>query len=210
MPSLQSRTPAFGALPGNGTAIDNLNPVQHLHFGHLPPHHVPVLPVERLHFGHLPPHHVLVFPVQHHALAGLGDGSYWTMPRVWMPPKGEGMQPDLCVLLGRDYRLQGVADLAGLGRVTVSGSVHEQDFGPRQGHAEGTLTFTNAHGSVTVKLEGSMHGPFDNAPQLFSYHVVSGTGAYQHMADHGTLQLTLAPPSLGPGPGLYGTFTLTI
>jgi hypothetical protein len=68
---------------------------------------------------------------------------------------------------------------------------------------------------VTVSLEGPLQGGFSALPSRFTYRVVSGTGAYAHLTDQGTLHLTLRPNIVVAGGGpirnhLGGTFTLTI
>jgi hypothetical protein len=114
---------------------------------------------------------------------------------------------------GPQDRLQGSADLAGLGRVTVGGSISPVGF-IREGHAGGTLTFTNARGAVTVQLQGPEQTGFSALPQHFRYRVVGATGAYKGLAAQGSLQLVLhASPLPLPGAGMvtpHGTFTLTI
>jgi hypothetical protein len=130
-------------------------------------------------------------PPRHHALAGHGQGRY---TRELVPADFGGV-----------FDLQGAADMAGLGRVTATGRVNSVGFVP-SGRAGGTLTFANARGSVTVQLRGPEQRGFSPLPQQFHYQVVSGAGAFRHLADQGTLQLALqAGPTF-----LSGTFTLTL
>jgi hypothetical protein len=115
---------------------------------------------------------------------------------------------------GTRYDFQGTAKLAKLGDVTIQGSLVSLGF-VAQGHAGGTLTFTNAHGSVTVALEGPLQNGFAPLPQTFTYHVVSGTGAYKNLKDHGSLELMLKADPVGPAADAifltgHGTFTLTV
>jgi hypothetical protein len=129
-----------------------------------------------------------------HGLAGTGHGNY-AVPRLQL------------LDVGTTYNLQGVADLAALGHVTVTCSVHSVGF-IWHGHATGKLTFTNASGSVTVALEGPVQNDFAPLPGRFHYQVVSATGAYRHMRDQGSLQLVLAQ---APTDVVHrGTFTFTI
>jgi hypothetical protein len=131
----------------------------------------------------------------HHALAGHGQGTY-TGDQV------------VCGA-GQQYHLQGSANLAGLGRVNVGGSVHGVGF-IQNGNAGGTLTFTNARGSVTVQLQGPEQPGFSPLPEEFHYRVVGSTGAYKGLAAQGSLQLVL---HASPGAGAvapHGTFALTI
>jgi hypothetical protein len=129
---------------------------------------------------------------QQHALAGQGHGTYTSPFSI----------PDT----GVQYDLQGVAHLAKLGDVTVTGSVHSLGF-IVSGKASGTLTFTNANGSVTVELQGPVQPGFASLPHTFHYKVVSGTGAYQNLHDSGSLHLVLKPAQAGAA---AGTFKLTI
>jgi hypothetical protein len=135
-----------------------------------------------------------------HALAGQGSGTY--------------IGGSMVVDAGESAMLNGSAYLARLGHVTVTGTVAGLGF-IVSGHAWGTLTFANARGSVTVALEGPLQSGFSPLPEQFSYTVVSGTGAYQHLHDHGSLKLVLHPFPIDPLPGslfpvAHGTFTLTI
>jgi hypothetical protein len=130
-----------------------------------------------------------------HLLQGHGRGSY----------TADAVQSGA----GAAYRLQGTADLAGLGRVTVSGLVHAVGF-IQHGHAGGELTFTNGRGSVTVELLGAEQPAFSPLPGAFHYRVVAGTGAYKDLTGEGTLQLALHPGAAGTGGTPHGTFALTI
>jgi hypothetical protein len=97
-------------------------------------------------------------------------------------------------------------------RDTASGSVSAVGF-IRDGHAGGTLTFTNARGAVTVQLQGPEQPAFSALPQHFQYRVIGATGAYKGLVAQGSLQLALhASPLPMPGAGMvtpHGTFTLT-
>jgi hypothetical protein len=126
-------------------------------------------------------------------LAGQGQGTYAVRFAV----------PDA----GTNYDLHGAAVLGGVGAVAVSGSVHSVGF-VLHGTAGGTLTFSNARGTVTVALTGPTQNGFASLPQDFHYRVVGGTGAYQHLTGQGTLHLTLHALPSGTGPA-HGTFTLT-
>lgn len=110
---------------------------------------------------------------------------------------------------GIEYRLSGHADLAGLGQVKMTGSVHSVGF-IQKGRAGGTLTFTNTHGSVTVELQGPEQAGFSPLPERFRYHVVGGSGAYAHLSDSGTLALSQHALPTGDRQGAHGTFTLSI
>jgi hypothetical protein len=128
---------------------------------------------------------------QHHSLAGHGHGQF----------SRERVPADL----GGLFDLQGSADLAGLGRVTVTGRVNSVGF-VLHGRASGTLTFANARGSVTMKLSGPEQRGFADLPHQFHYQVISGSGAFRHLPDQGTLQLALQAGATFQ----TGTFTLTL
>jgi hypothetical protein len=145
-----------------------------------------------------PSPHALISDAQaivYHPLAGHGSGG-WTADAI---QSGAGIT----------YTLQGTANLAALGKVQVSGWVRSVGF-LQTGRAEGELTFTNSHGSVTVKLEGPQQPGFSALPQHFSYRIVSGTGAYKHLADHGSLHLALHEQPAGDLTGPHGTFELAV
>jgi hypothetical protein len=136
-------------------------------------------------------------PPQHHVLAGHGQGQY---TQELVPADFGGV-----------FDLQGSADLAGLGRVTVTGRVNSVGF-IQYGRAGGALTFANARGSVTVQLSGPEQRGFSPLPQGFHYRVVGATGAFKGLAAQGTLQLVLHASPAAPGVGWvpHGTFALTI
>jgi hypothetical protein len=158
------------------------------------------------------------------ALHGHGRGEY----RVFFEPgvfaNGHWVFPDT----GTQYRLSGTVDLAGLGHFEVSGSVQSVAFN-FPGNSGGELTFSNACGSLTLRLVGPEQAGGSNLPGTFHYRVTSATGAYRGLQASGELLLALKPgPSghqvlanratvsselhlaLKPGPpDFVGTFTLT-
>jgi hypothetical protein len=131
-----------------------------------------------------------------HALDGHGQGVYVRQPGV--PDAGQG------------YSLCGTADLAGLGRFEVSGSVRSVGFILR-GRAGGELTLSNACGSLTLRLVGPEQPGFSPLPGTFGYGVVGATGAYHGLHASGQLHLALSPASSDgvPDPS-HGTFTLSV
>jgi hypothetical protein len=136
--------------------------------------------------------------VPQHALAGTGTGTYAT---------GSDL-PDV----GTAYRLQGSGTFAGLGPVTITGSVHTPGF-IANGQAGGTLKFSRGHASVTVQLTGLTQPGSSSTSLWFHYQVTGGTKGFRHVTDQGTLRLdfSAAPPVLGHGLfSQHGTFTLRI
>jgi hypothetical protein len=111
-----------------------------------------------------------------HALAGLGQGTFL------IPPTAFGQ--------GTTYLLKGSANLAGLGKVTVSGSI-QTPFFRTVGAITGTLTFTSSLGTVTVHLQAPAQLGSAALPHQFSYQIVSGTKGLQGVQDSGTVQLVL-------------------
>jgi hypothetical protein len=107
------------------------------------------------------------------------------------------------------YNLDGSASLAGLGQVTVTGTLHGVGF-VLSGQATGQLTFTNTKGSVTIQLTGPLQEGFQPLPEAFSYTVVAHTGAYKNVTDHGMLTLVVPPTTSGYVISGQGPFTLAI
>jgi hypothetical protein len=151
-------------------------------------------------------HIVHAAPMHHHALTGKGHGSF----------TGSGLIVDA----PPTYKLQGTADLAAFGRVSVQGWVTGVGF-ISNGRATGTLTFTNAKGSVTVDLLGPVQPGFSQLPHYLHYRIASGTGAYSKLSEEGTLRLDLHFDPLpmvnnhlvfpgGPFPTPRGTFDIHI
>jgi hypothetical protein len=132
-----------------------------------------ILRVEHLDDRSLPS---TVTPPLIHPLKGVGSGD---VTRSWT-----------IVDAGSNFKLKGTANLAALGTVKVMGSVHGVGF-TWHGHAEGSLTFSNTMGSVTVSLEGPDQPGFSPLPRYFHYQITRGTGSYSHLTDQGTMLLTI-------------------
>jgi hypothetical protein len=111
--------------------------------------------------------------------------------------------------LGVRYDLQGTAHLDGMGKVAVAGNLQGVGF-VQQGQASGELTFTNSRGSVTLALHGPVQPGFSPLPQAFTYDVVSGTGAYEHLSGHGALHLALQALPTGAFPHPRGAFAFSL
>jgi hypothetical protein len=78
--------------------------------------------------------------------------------------------------------------LQGLGKVSLSGSLDFGGFLPaNQPDITGTVTLTNAKGSVTVRLTGSGgNGQIPNHRFALNASIVSGTGDYANLRGIGT------------------------
>jgi hypothetical protein len=139
-------------------------------------------------------------PPMEHATATMYPGPYQN------PLSGQGQGQYVRQLvpgaMGGRYQMQGSATLGELGQVSVTGFVQSPGG---IGHAYGTLTFTNAHGSVTLKLQGPQQTSLTAIPDNFQFQVVSGTGDYSNFKDQGTLNLNLNASST-----FQGTFTFSI
>jgi hypothetical protein len=140
-------------------------------------------------------HHSSVQTQPAHALHGSGDAVYTSTMHI----------PDT----GTAYHIQGAGNFGALGVATVVGDIHSVGF-ILNGHATGTLTFSNARGSVTVELTGPTQGAFASLPPQFHYQITAGTGAYQHLHDQGTLQLQLNGTTATLGATGFGTATIRI
>jgi hypothetical protein len=130
-------------------------------------------------------------------LAGAGQGTYT-----------EELVPDV----GPIYNLNGTAALGVLGNVNLSGSIHATGL-IVTGKASGTLTLTNADGSVTIRLTGPAQKGFSPLPEKFRFTIVDATGAYKGLKVSGSIHLKLVP-GMGitnpVGAVLGGGFNLTI
>jgi hypothetical protein len=132
-------------------------------------------------------------------LSGQGLGTY-TNPAV----------PGALTVNGlTTYNLKGTANLAGMGQVTVSGTIHSVGF-VITGQATGFITFSNSRGSVTIALTGPLQAGFSALPPTFSYHVVAHTGAFANLSAQGFLALQVVPQTFNYIPQPQGSFALSI
>jgi hypothetical protein len=130
-----------------------------------------------------------------HPLSGAGKGTY--------------KLGNLATEVGIRFNLQGEADLAAMGHVTVTGSIHAPGF-VAQSHAAGQLTFSNGRGSVTIKLTGKADPGATGLPQKYDYQVIAHTGAFANLADQGTLTLVLTALPTSGQQSPHGTFMLSM
>ena len=90
------------------------------------------------------------------------------------------------------FALTGSGTVAGLGRVSLSGSVRA--VGPLPaGAAGGRLTLANGAGTLTLRLDGPIPGGAALLPDQLEFRVVRGNGAYRRLAGGGTVDLQLGP-----------------
>jgi len=109
-----------------------------------------------------------------HALAGVDTGTYICTLRYGTTNSG--------------YHFNGTAVTKAMGTVAVQADVYGVGFHDF-GYAHGTITFTNAKGSVTVALTGPRQPKLSPIPVWYQYKVVSATGAYKNLKDSGTLRI---------------------
>jgi hypothetical protein len=107
------------------------------------------------------------------------------------------------------YNLSGTANLAGMGVVNVTGTVHAVGF-VLSGQATGQITFSNSRGSVTIQLTGPVQPGNTGLPTTFAYSVVAHTGAFATLADHGTLGLVVSPALFNYVPQPHGSFAIAL
>jgi len=104
------------------------------------------------------------------------------------------------ISVGQDHRpsdapwrfdLSGTGTLQGLGKVRMSGSIHFGGFLPAgRPDIVGTITLTNARGSITVRLTGhGGQGQLPNHRFALNATIVSGTGAYHALRGTGAANL---------------------
>jgi hypothetical protein len=111
---------------------------------------------------------------------------------------------------GLKYHLDGSAQLAGPGQVSVSGTISAVGFIQR-GRAGGTLTLSNGRGSVTLEVTGLREqGSFEALPKYFRYRVTGGTGEFHGLAESGTMRIDLLASASGPMLAPHGTFRIAI
>jgi hypothetical protein len=121
--------------------------------------------------------------------------------------------------VGKGYTLTGTGVVAGLGKVSVSGSLYSLGF-ILSGRAGGTVTLSNQHGTLMFSLMGPIQPGFSALPTQFTSAITGGTGRYKNLRGTGTATLHLEPfdhPDFClPAPGGCrqfpdaGTFTLRL
>jgi len=116
-----------------------------------------------------------------HALAGLNTGNYICTLRYGTTNSG--------------YHFMGTAITKAMGTVSVQAQVYAVGFHDF-GNAHGTITFTNAKGSVTVSLTGPRQPRLSPLPVWFQYKVINATGAYRNLRDSGTLRIIRTPDAV--------------
>ncbi|MGE3819296.1 MAG: hypothetical protein AB7I30_07660 [Isosphaeraceae bacterium] len=87
--------------------------------------------------------------------------------------------------------LNASGNVRGLGRMTLTGTLDFGGFRPAYApDVTGTVTLTNARGSLTLQLSGTGgHGPIPERNFNLNASIVSGTGAYANVRGIGTVGL---------------------
>jgi hypothetical protein len=140
--------------------------------------------------------HPIVIAQSVHPLTGRGAGDYHSH-------RGN---PDT----GVTHKVNGGANLQGMGKVTLTGEIHAPGF-IHSTTFTGTMTFKTARGKVTVELASFRPAGPAGLPVWYRYHVTQATGAFKGMHDSGSLRLDVQLfPSFAAGPDQAGTFRVTI
>jgi hypothetical protein len=92
------------------------------------------------------------------------------------------LNPDV----GQGQMLRGGGIVSPLGTVQMTGHLHMPGF-IAQGQAVGTVTLSNAAGSVTLQLVGPPEPGFGPPPATFQYTITGGTGQYAGATSSGTV-----------------------
>jgi hypothetical protein len=93
------------------------------------------------------------------------------------------------------YHFTGDGSVEGMGAVQMQIDVYGVGFN-NNGTAHGTITLTNAKGSVTVQITGPSQPKLSPLPSWFQYKIVQATGAYRGMTDSGTIRLLRTPDAV--------------
>jgi hypothetical protein len=136
---------------------------------------------------------------QTHALGGSATGTYICTLEYGTMPSG--------------YHFTGQGTVKGMGIVQIQIDVYGVGF-HTTGTAHGTMTLSNAKGSVTVQLTGPIQPKLSALPSWFEYKIVQGTGAYTNLRDSGTMSLIRTPDKIPVKFGLRffetGSFRLAL
>jgi len=109
-------------------------------------------------------------------------------------------------VIGQTYVFTGSGNASDLGAVTANASITLPGF-IAVGHATGTMTLSNANGSVTLRLAGPLQPTIGAFPTTLSYAIIGATGAYVGDTADGTIKVMLTPGVSAAGPN---TFTFVI
>lgn len=110
------------------------------------------------------------------------------------------------------FHFTGTATITGMGKVDVQADIYGVGF-KDNAQANGTMTLSNAQGSLKLSLTGPLQAKLAYLPSQFQYKVASATGAYAKMKVGGSLLLVRTPDSIPIRSGIRyietGSFRLT-
>jgi len=110
---------------------------------------------------------------------------------------------------GTTYQFTATPRLPHLGNVTVSGNITTKGT-TTYGHATGQMTFTSAQGQMTIEVNGPLQKGGAHLPGHFTYQVISATGTYASLKDHGNINLFLASSHAPPADLQHGHFWMLL
>ena len=94
---------------------------------------------------------------------------------------------------GSTFDLHGSGRVQGFGHAFVTGHIRGIGF-IALGHAQGTLFLSGVKGTLTLSMTGAtQHDGPKGLPDVFSFDVTGGTGAYTNDADKGIATLVTIP-----------------
>lgn len=92
--------------------------------------------------------------------------------------------------VGRSYVLSGSGNVRPLSAVEAQGTLTAPGF-VAHGRTSGTLTLSDARGTITLRLMGGPQRGFSNLPQHFHFTILHISGHLPHKHGSGTAILTL-------------------
>ncbi len=111
------------------------------------------------------------------------------------------------------FDLNGGGRVGPLGQVQLSGKLYVGGFKPPGSPDTGTLTLTNAKGSITLNVSGTIHTGEEGGVSALKVIVAGGTGAYANTRGLGMGVLRLGPNTIrcitAPCP-MGGTFAISL
>jgi hypothetical protein len=118
---------------------------------------------------------------------GLVHGDFSVQPLVTYT----GTNYQITTDAGTTYQFSAISKLPHLGIFTVSGNITTLG-NVMYGHATGQLTLTSVKGQITIDITGPLQKGGSHLPGHFTYQVISATGGYASLKDHGVINLYLA------------------
>lgn len=120
-------------------------------------------------------------------LSGTVLGEYSVKLPITETGSGYQMMTDV----GTTYQFTATSRLPRLGNVTVIGTITTK-VNTMYGHATGQLTLSSGQGQMTIEVTGPLQQGAARLPGRFTYQVISATGAFAGLKDHGVMSLYMA------------------